>query len=111
MADRNILKALAAALDTTPKKVKLDITIVNPSGAGSWVAGIDIGRPLWGQPADTPADALRNLFHLLTASQGYREDGEVQVALEMLVSGFGIGAGGMKELLTGDADDELTVED
>jgi hypothetical protein len=87
---KDSLKALASLLDTEPKRFALNIVVVNPSGGGSWIAGTDLaGIRIFGSPADTAADATRNLFDKLTATRGYREDGEIQVALEMAVAGQG----------------------
>lgn len=83
----NIKKQLAALLDTEPKHLDIHVAIVNPSGAGSWVAVCELaGIRVIGSPADDPAGAARNLFDRLTAARGYSQDTEVAVALEMSLS-------------------------
>jgi hypothetical protein len=87
-SSNDIRSALAGLLDTEPKRFTLDVVIVNPSQQGSWIAGTDLaGVRVLGNGAPTAADALRNLFDKLTASRGYREDAEIQVALEMTMAG------------------------
>ncbi|MHB1472475.1 MAG: hypothetical protein ACYCV4_02430 [Dermatophilaceae bacterium] len=92
MADKNqLLRALAGLLDTEPRHFDLHVTSVNPSGEGSWIAGTDLGgMRVYGEPAEQVADAVRNLFFKLTGRGGYRDDGDVRVALEMALAGKGV---------------------
>lgn len=84
MPSNDILKALGGLLDTEPKELTIRIAVVNPSRQGSWIAATELtGIRVIGVPANTPADATMNLFHKLTGKAGYREDGEIQLGLEM----------------------------
>jgi hypothetical protein len=89
MANKNdLLKSLAGLLDTEPRDFDIHIAVVNPSREGSWIAGTELGGiRVLGDPADGVAEAVRNLFYRLTGKGGYRDDGDIQVALEMAVAG------------------------